>query len=385
MKLILVDGNEANVQNTVGVSVYTLKILHEFKKYSSHDVRFCVYLKSKPLLHMPKENKYFRYKIVWGPLFWLKVFLPMRIVYDELWQLVRKSVGRHNIDLYAYFAPAHYAPPYLPKGCKLIVTIHDLAYVFFPNEFLKKDRFKLEKWTAEAVARAYKVIVVSDNTRADVMQVFGLTDNQIVTIHNGYTPQSKLYENKQTSLINGIDYGLEPYHYFLYIGTLQPRKNIGNLIYAFAMLHKEHGEYKLVIAGKKGWMYQEIFDLTKKLKIDHSVHFVGYITENDKSFLLNKALCLVFPSLYEGFGIPLLEAFSAGCPVVCSNTSSLPEVAGSAALYFDPKNPNDILDKLRKIESDLPLRHTLIEAGERRLMNFSWERCAQKTLETILS
>jgi len=385
MKLVLVDGNEANVKSRVGVSVYTQKLLHEFKKYASNDVRFCVYLRNAPSLHMPKENQYFRYRVVWGPMFWLRVFLPIRLRYDEFWQNLRKVLKMQTIDLYAYFAPAHYAPHYLPKRCKLITTVHDLAYIFFPNEFLKKDRYKLEKWTADSVLRSSKVIAVSEHTRKDILQVYGLNPDQVVTIHNGYTPQEKIVDSKQTLLINGVDYGLEPYHYFLYVGTLQPRKNISTLLYAFAMLYKEHNEYKLVIAGKKGWMYDEIFELTKKLKIDHVVHFVGFVSEKDKALLFNKALCLVFPSLYEGFGLPILEAFSAGCPVVSSNASCLPEIAGKAALYIDPKNANDILDKLRTIESDFSLRHTLIEAGESQLSNFSWESCGKKTLEVILS
>ncbi|MFO0704294.1 MAG: glycosyltransferase family 1 protein [Patescibacteria group bacterium] len=385
MKLILVDGNEANVKNTVGVSVYTLKLLHEFKKYASNDVRFCVYLKKPPLLHLPKENQYFRYRVVWGPAFWLRVFLPIRIYIDEKWQNFRKFLRLSTIDIYAYFAPAHYSPQYLPKKCKLVVTIHDLAYIFFPNEYLKKDRYKLEKWTADSIGRASKIIAVSEHTKKDIVEIFKLNEDQVKTILNGFTPQEKIQDNKQVMLIQGIDYGLEPHNYILYVGTLQPRKNISNLLYAFAMLYKEHQDLRLVIAGKKGWMYDEIFSLAKKLKIDHVVHFLGYVTERDKAYLLNKALCLAFPSLYEGFGLPILEAFSAGCPVVCSNTSSMPEVAGDAALYFDPKNPNDILDKLRSVEANLPLRHSLIEAGEKRVMNFSWETCAKKTIETILS
>lgn len=384
MKLILVDGNEANVTETVGVSVYTLELLHEFKKYATHDIRFCVYLRKPPQYHLPKENQYFRYKIVWGPFLWLKIFLPLQLAIDHLWQRMRLILDKRYVQFHCYFAPAHYAPPYLPPGCKLVVTIHDLAFKFFPDEFLKKDRYKLENWTAQAVQNARTIITVSEHTRRDVLDVYAIPETAVTVIHNGYTPV-KLSSEKHTLLIGGHDYGIEPYKYVLYLGTLQPRKNITNLLYAFALFHKENPDYSLIIAGKKGWMYKEIFSLAQKLHLDTIVHFVGYVTAQEKNTLLSKALCMVFPSLYEGFGLPILEAFSAGCPVLCSNTSSLPEVAGRAALYFDPKNANDMLDKMRTIASDLKLRHTLVEAGELQLMKFSWGHCAKKTLEVLLS
>lgn len=385
MKLIIIDGNEANVKHKVGVSVYTLHLLHEFKKYASNDLRFCVYLRDDPGLHMPKENQYFRYRIVWGPILWLKLFLPIALYLDELRQNLRKFLRLSTIDLYAYFAPAHYAPSYIPKSCKLIVTVHDLAYILFPKEFLKNDLNKLTKWTAESVFRANKVITVSQNTKKDVMEFYKLPDNLVKTVHNGYSAQDTKVDHKQTILVAGRNYGIEPYKYFLYVGTLQPRKNLGKLLYAFAMFAKEKEDYRLVIAGKEGWMYDEILNLAQKLKIEKIVHFVGYVSDQDKAVLYSKATSLVFPSLYEGFGLPILEAFSAGCPVISSNSSCLPEIAGNGALYFDPQNPNDILNKMREIESSLPLRHNLIEAGERQLLKFSWETCGKKTLEVILS
>lgn len=383
MRLILIDGNEANVDQAVGVSVYTFNLLKQFKKWASHDIRFCVYLREQPKLHLPRENQYFRYKVVWGPFFWLKVFLPLRIFFDYTKQRIRFHLRLPSIRFHSYFAPAHYAPGWLPHTCKLIVTIHDLAYEFFPNEFLKKDLYKLQNWTLDAVARASHVIAVSNHTKQDVVKAFNLDPKSVHVVLNGFTPPVPV-ATRQSPLINGHDYRLVPYHYILYVGTLQPRKNITTLIYSFALFIKENPDYKLVIAGKKGWMYDEIFSLVKKLKVENNVHFVGFVSEQDKMYLFTKALCFVLPSLYEGFGFPLLEAFAASCPVISSNASSLPEVGGEAAIYFDPKQPNELLDRLRRVEKDLKLRHECVERGEMQVKKFSWEHCGEATLQILL-
>lgn len=383
MRVILVDGNEANVDQTVGVSVYTLHLLEYFKKHASHDIRFCVYLRQKPKLHLPRENQYFRYRVVWGPGLWLKVFLPLRLIYDYAIQRLRHILHLQTIWFYSFFAPAHYAPRWLPPRCRLVVTLHDLAYEFFPDEFLKKDLQKLQSWTLDAIARSSYVITVSVRTKLDAIKVYDLPEQRVFAIPNGFSPP-QVASARQTPLINGHDYQLIPYKYLLYVGTIQPRKNITTLIYAFALFHKEHPDYKLVIAGKKGWMYEEVFSLVHKIKVQHVVHFVGYVNEQDKTYLYTKAFCLVMPSMYEGFGLPILEAFASHCPVISSNTSSLPEVAGNAALYFDPKQVNDLVDKLRSLEKDLKLRQTCIERGDLQSKKFSWEACGEATLNVLL-
>lgn len=383
MRLILIDGNEANVDQAVGVSVYTLSLLMQFKKYASHDVRFLVYLRQAPKLHLPRENQYYRYKTVWGPFMWLRFFLPIQLRIDYGWQKLRQFLRFPHIRFHVFFAPAHYSPAWLPKECKLVVTIHDLAYEFFQDEFLKKDLYKLHHWTINSVVRASSIIAVSANTRKDIVHVYNVPNEIIHTIPNGFNAV-KVSTPKQTMLIHGNDYKLIPYKYVLYVGTLQPRKNITTLIYAFALFHKENPDYKLIIAGKKGWLYDDIFSLTRKLKLEHAVHIVGYVTEQEKYHLYNKAFCFVMPSLYEGFGLPVLEAFSASCPVICSNTSSLPEVGGNAALYFDPKNATSLLQQLRNLEKDLKVRNECIEKGEAQTHKFAWEYSGEATLQVLL-
>jgi glycosyltransferase involved in cell wall biosynthesis len=385
MKIILVDGNEANVEKTVGVSIYTQKLLFEFKKYASTDLRFCVYLRQKPMLHLPRENQYYRYRVVFGPVLWLRFFLPISLYMDYVKQEIRKRFRLSYVEFKAYFAPAHYSPKYLPNGCKLFVTIHDLAFLLYPEEFLAKDRYKLIHWSENSIYRADKIIAVSRNTKNDIIKMYHIPEDQISVVYNGFTPQITTDRDNSLSNIGGKDYKLENSKYFLYIGTLQPRKNIANLLYAFALFAKEKTGYKMVIVGKKGWMYENILSLASKLKIDHIVHFTGYVSDKDKATLLKYAICLAVPSFYEGFGIPVLEAFSASCPVICSNASSLPEIAGDSALYFDPNSPSTITNCMRQIDSDLQLRNNLITSGEKQKLKFSWEKCASETLDVILS
>jgi glycosyltransferase involved in cell wall biosynthesis len=384
MRLICIDGNEANVTQQVGVSVYTTNILYQLKKYASHEVRFCVYLRSKPLLHLPRETTYFRYRVVWGPVLWVRFFLPLALWRDALRQHIRKFLGRKAISFFAFFSPAHYAPPFLPTGCKLVVTIHDLAYEFFPKDFLKKDLYKLRHWTRNAVVRAAQVIAVSESTKQDIIRVYNVDPGQVFVVFNGFTPYSTDRSLPAWPEALARRYKIIPGKYILFVSTLQPRKNVTTLIYAFALFRKTSPDYRLVLVGKKGWMYEQIFTLVKKLKIDEHVSFTGYLTNDEKYALYAKAFCMVLPSLYEGFGIVTLEAFSMSCPVIASNTSAIPEIAGGAALLFDPQNANELVDKLRLLESDLKLRAQLIEKGLRRAGQFSWETCGKETLEVLL-
>lgn len=388
MKVICIDGNEANVNQPVGVSVYTLNLLHEFKRYSSDEVRFCTYLRHHPQLHMPRESKYFRYRVVWGPIGWNRFFLPLQLRIDYLVQRIRHIFDMRTIWFHSFFAPAHYAPPWLPPGCKLVVTIHDLAFHFFPDEFLKKDLYKLRRWTAEALHKAQHIIAVSQHTKNDIIKQYHIPESRIVMIPNGFRFQKPVQTHETYApghfIVGKTDYPLKSREYVLFVSTLQPRKNIKTLLYAFALFHKEQPDQHLVIVGKKGWMYEEIFQTVHKLQIDNVVHFTGYISEIDKMRLYSHALCYVLPSLYEGFGFPLLEAFAASCPVLCSNNSSLPEVGGDAPLYFKPDSVQELLDRLRLVEKDFKLSSNMVDLGHARLREYSWEKCGQQTLEVLL-
>ncbi len=357
---IAIDGNEANVNHQVGVSTYTLNLLRYFNKWSNNDLNFKIFLKDDPLPHLPKEKDYFHYQVVRGNFLWSQFFLPLTLNFER------------NTDV--FFSPAHYVPRFCPTP--LVVTIHDLSYFYYPQEFLKKDLYKLQNWTKYSVERAKKIIAVSKTTKKDLMKFYQIPDGKIEVIYNGY---EKLTQNNVKRLaLNVIDK-----KYLLYVGTLQPRKNIPLLIKAFSSFKKNHPDFKLVIVGKKGWLYDEIFNETKKLGLENDVIFTDYVTDDELGALYRGAFCLVMPSLYEGFGIPILEAMSFNCPVISSFSSSLPEVGDDACLYFDPKSEADLLDKLIILKGNENLRKELIKKGKERVKLFSWQTCAEKTLAII--
>lgn len=357
--VIGIDGNEANVTQKVGVSVYTLNLLTYFKTKASSLLRFKIFLKEKPLSHLPNESKYFTYETVAGKFFWTQIFLPLR--------LLKK-------DLDVFFSPAHYGPRFCPVP--LVVTIHDLSYIYYPQEFLKKDLYQLKNWTNYTVKKAKKIIAVSQSTKNDLIKIYKIPSEKIKVIYNGFNQYQgiKASSFKEKTLNNP---------YILYIGTLQPRKNLVNLIRAFYKFNQIYPEFKLIIAGKKGWLYQKIFDEVESLGIEDKVFFTDYVTDHQLVYLYQNAFCLVMPSFYEGFGLPLLEAMNFACPVLASFSSSLPEVGGDACLYFDPQNINDLTEKLMKLKNNPQLKKELIKKGKQRIKLFSWKKCGQETLKIL--
>ena len=170
--------------------------------------------------------------------------------------------------------------------------------------------------------------------------------------------------------------------YILFVGTLQPRKNIVRLIEAFSKIHHQQ-QLNLVIVGKKGWMYEEILEAPKQYGIENQIKFLEFVPDEDLSLLYKNALCFVLPSLYEGFGLPVLEAMTQGCPVITSNVSSLPEAGGDAALYVNPEDVDEIAAKMQSLVKDEELRKTLIEKGYKQVKKFSWEKAARETLKVL--
>jgi glycosyltransferase involved in cell wall biosynthesis len=170
------------------------------------------------------------------------------------------------------------------------------------------------------------------------------------------------------------------------VGTLQPRKNLGRLLEAVALLREQaqRGEAPgLVIAGRKGWLYDPVFQQVERLGLEREVVFPGYVPQEDLPALLSGARLFVFPSLYEGFGLPVLEAMACGTPVVCSNVSSLPEVAGDAAFLVDPRDVKGMAEAMNRLLQDEGLRAEVVERGYRRVRQFSWDRCARETLAVL--
>jgi len=360
--IIGVDGNEANVNERVGVSVYTLKLLEYFKRTSDKNTQFIVYLRESPNTDLPVENKYFKYKIVRGSHFWIRFFLPLHLFFNR------------NINI--FFAPAHYSPSFCPVP--IVVTIHDLAYYYYPNEFLKKDLYKLQNWTKTSVTKAKQIIAVSKTTKKDLHKFYSLNDSKVQVIYNGYEKKHSLPFLKNTAKLSVTN---KPF--LLYVGTLQPRKNVITLIKAFNVVKKTIPDLELIIAGKKGWLFNEIFTLVEELGLENCVYSTGFVTDQQLAYLYQNARCLILPSLYEGFGLPILEAMSFSCPVISSFSASLPEIGGNACLYFDPNNIDDLVEKIQQLLTNQQQCSELIQKEKLRIREFSWSRCGTQTLEII--
>ncbi len=367
--LIGVDGNEANILNRVGTGQYAYYLLKHWQKIASPKQAFRIYLSSPVNPWLPKENSYFTYTVFGPKKFWTQIALPINLLLE-----------RNKPEV--FFSPAHYAPRF--SSVKSVVTIHDLAYLTHPKEFKKKDQQQLSSWTKYSVDQAQKIIAVSENTKNDLINFYQLPEKKISVVYNGFD-SNRFHPSlaKLTSQKTKEKYKIKG-DYLAYLGTLQPRKNLESLIRALPEIVNQNPEIKLVVIGKKGWLYSTIFSLVQTLCLQEKVIFTDFVPDEEVPFLVAGARVFILPSLYEGFGLTVLEAMACGVPVVVSRVSSLPEVVGEAGLYLDnPKNYSQIAKQINKILSDERLAKNLIKDGLLQSKKFSWEKCAQETLEVI--
>ncbi|MFN8455524.1 MAG: glycosyltransferase family 1 protein [Anaerolineae bacterium] len=311
------------------------------------------------------------------------------IPWPRLWTHVRLAAELRLHPPSALFVPAHVLPLYCPVPA--LVTIHDLGYRHYPEAHRPFDRWYLE-WTTRRHTRvARHLIADSQATKADLIHFYGANPERITVVYLGRDETLQRVVDPHGLAAAKAKYQIEG-DYLLYLGTLQPRKNLLRLVEAFANLANLPGfenmegfaSLKLVIAGSKGWLYEEIFARVQALGLGGRVLFPGFIAAEDKASLLSGALAYVFPSLYEGFGLPVLEAMACGTPVLTSHTSSLPEVAGEAALLVDPHNTAQITQGLSQLISQPDLRRHLVERGYRQIQQFSWAKAAAQVRDIIL-
>ncbi|MFC1711442.1 glycosyltransferase family 4 protein [Patescibacteria group bacterium] len=361
--IIGIDANEANIGKRVGVNVIAFELLWGLYKLKPKNINFRILLSNSPLSDLPKQTNWWQYEVFGPSSFWTFTGLPKRLYF-----------AKPKIDV--MFSPSHYGP--LISPVPFVVSIMDLGFLRWPEQFTKKDYFQLKYGTRQSVKKATKVITISEFSKKDIVETYKTRSEKVEVVFPGYKKPENLKVDTQ---IVKQKFSLED-DYLLYLGTLKPSKNISKLIKAFKMFVLKYPKTKLVLAGKKGWLYKEIFALVKKLNLEEKIVFTGYVSEKDKLALLKKAKALILSSLWEGFGIPVLEAFGSNTPVICSKLASLPEVAGDAAIYI--KNPNSVnsiyLSLIKMVKLSQEQRNRLIEKGKKQLDRFSWEKAAKKTL-----
>ena len=232
------------------------------------------------------------------------------------------------------------------------------------------------------VQKADKIIAVSESTKSDLINLYKINPDKIEVIYSGVGKQFSQIKNNQKKIKLILRKYNLPHEFILYFGTIEPRKNLIGLIKAFEVLKDKN--CKLVIAGTKGWLYKDILKTAKESKKRKDIIFTGFIEESDKPYLYNLSKIFVYPSFFEGFGFPPLEAMACGIPTIVSSNSSLPEVVGNAALMINPMNIDELAWAMDILLSDENLRKKLIKDGLKQAQKFSWQKCAQKTLDILI-
>lgn len=260
-----------------------------------------------------------------------------------------------------------------------VVTIHDVSFLLFPERFLPAKRRYLSAFTRWSARGAAKVMVSSNNTRNDVIRLLGVPEERVQVVYLGV--EERLREPVDPQAVDALRAAHSlPDQFFLYIGTLEPRKNLVRLVEAYAQARRAGVEWPLVLAGGKGWLYEEIFERVQALGLEGHVRFPGYVPYEDLPTWYHAASAFVYPSLYEGFGLPIAEAMACGCPVLTARNSSLTEVAGDAAILVDGEDMQGLAHGLIRLAGDAEVRRDLSARGIEQSRQFTWVRTASETL-----
>jgi len=296
-------------------------------------------------------------------LFWRYALLPKKLKTQNL-DLVHDPRG---IGLFSFDMPF-----------EKVITIHDLSSLLYPSINIR-GMWAHRLLGTKTVKRVDKIITVSASTKRDVMKYLKAPEEKIKVIYNGKDERFKPLNQKEVDKFKEKSNFNFPF--ILYVGVLQPRKNVPTLIKAYYKLKTDGTKHKLVIAGGKGWQYKEIFETIERLNLQKDVIFTEHIPDDDLPKLYNAADLFVFPSIYEGFGLPPLEAMACGIPVIASNAGSLPEVVGDAGIKVNPYDVDGLAKAMHEVLNNDGLRQDMIEKGLKRAKMFSWAKCAKEVLE----
>lgn len=307
------------------------------------------------------------------PCGWVTDFRPSRILWEQY--CLPRVVIEKGIDI---FHAAGFTLPH-KLTTRSVITIFDMTFFSMPDVHLKSKVAYFKAMIPAAVKKADAVIAISSQTKYDIINYLGTPEKKIKVIHIGIGDEFKVITDE--TLIKSVRalYSL-PAEYILFVGTIEPRKNIDSLIRAYAQLKKRGCRHKLVIAGRHGWGYNKIYSLISSLELTGDVVFTGYVLQKNLPALYSGASVFVYPSLYEGFGIPVLEAMKCGTPVITSNTSSMPEVSADAAMLIDPYDKKSLVSGIEKVINEPDFAASLRSKGSIRASLFSRDKMARETL-----
>jgi len=362
-----IDASRYNLNSGTGIELYSTKIIHGLVEYFKHHKEHSLVFYTPKKLTLYKTQN-IKHRVIPMKRFWTKIRLSLEMLL-------------HKPDV--LFVPSHMFPRFAPK--KSYIMIHDVAFMHMKKAYSHIHYRHLKSGTKYAVKKAKKILVPSEATKKDLMKFFKCPEEKIAVIYHGCDFTQKTLQPKFESEVFE-QMGLKRKDsFFLFVGRIEAKKNIERVIEAFMKFSENFPNWKLILAGKRGQGFNKILNKAEKLNAFEKVIMPGYVTENEKHVLLKYCNAFVFPSLYEGFGFPILEAFVYGKPVITSQKASAPEVAGDAAIYVDPTDAKSIQDAMRKIVSDPNLKVELIEKEKARLAKFKWEDSIKKTIEILIS
>ncbi len=366
---ILIDFSQIPKQK-VGVGVYALNLVKQIAKLDLENSYYILVQDDEHSLDSSERNN-FKLINIQSKIFRKVIF---RLLLEQ-W-LIPYIIIKKKIDI---VHSLHYSFPLITFRAKKVVTIHDMTFFKFPkyHQIIKRYYFS---FFIHLVARmADKVISLSESTLRDFISLTSARKDKVSVVHLGVDWATSSFPRERAELVKK-KYGIDG-KYLLFVGMIEPRKNVGNLILAYDKLLKVNKDYHLVIVGKKGWGYRKVFNLIDDLRLHDRITFTGFVEEEDKPFIIRDAKIFVYPSMYEGFGIPVLEALSLGIPTITSNVSSLPEITGGAALLVDPANVDELYLGIKRLLEDETLYQELKKKAVLQARKFSWMKTAQKTIE----
>ncbi len=299
--------------------------------------------------------------------------IPNRLFFASARYLGQPKIDKLLKGIDIYFNPHFFIAPISPE-CKKIITFHDLSFEHHPQLFSHRkilwQKFLMN--TKQEARKADKIMADSFSTKEDLIKIYKVDPEKIEVVYLGVNKNLRPIKNRKQAQKT-----------ILYFGTIEPRKNLILLIKAFEALKKGDSmtDLKLVIAGAKGWLYKDVFEKVENSRFRQDIIFTGVINDRDKPSLYNSASVFVYPSFFEGFGFPPLEAMACGVPTIVSNTSSLPEVVGNGAIMIDPYNVDELSFAIRRVLEDKDLRNDLIKKGFQQAKKFNWDKTAKQVLD----
>ena len=363
--LIGIDASRAIVARRTGTENYSLQVIRGLA-HAGPEHRYRLYLREPAPPGLLPEGPNVE-PVVLGP--------------HRLWTHLGLAREMRRRPPEVLLVPAHVVPLIHPAGT--VVTVHDVGYRFFPRQHTLLSRLYLDASTRYSCRAAQRVVADSEATARDLAREYGIPPGKITVVYPGLDPTfGRAGAPAQDAVRRRY---LLPRPFVLYVGTIQPRKNLVRLVEAWARLPSSWASVDLVLAGQSGWLAAEVYRRVRQLGLEGRVRFPGYVAQEDLPALFSAAECFVMPSLYEGFGLPVLEAMACGTPVVCSHASSLPEVAGDGALTVAPDDADALAAAMRRVLVDGSLRDALRARGLAWAKRFTWEETARRTAEVYRS